>query len=107
MGIRVAEEAQRLVQAVPVVVRDGPAFEFLLDPEEVEVVVRGAAARLDALGLDALDATVAGGDVAGLAPGESRRVPVVAAGVPDLLTAVPVPDWILVIRPLAGWQREP
>lgn len=106
VGVRVANEVQRLVPPVGVVVQDEPDFELLLDPQEVEMVVRGAEVRLDAAGLEALGATVDGGELEGMAPGETRWVSVTAAGVPDLLRATPVPDSILVIRPLGRWERD-
>ena len=107
VGVRVAEEVQRLVPAVSVVVEDGPDYEVLLEPEEVEIVVRGAEARLDAAGLGDIAAVVDGGGLNGMAPGEARWVPVSATGVPDLLRAAPVPDSILVIRPLGRWEGQP
>lgn len=106
VGVRVADEVQRLVPPVRVVVQDGPDFELLLDPEQVEMVVRGAGVRLDAAGLDSIGATVDGRVLAGMVPGESRWVSVSAAAVPDLLRAAPVPDSILVIRPLGRWEQD-
>ena len=106
VGIRVAEEVQRRVPEVGVQIRNGPEFGLLVEPAEVEIVVRGAEARLQAAGLEALEATADGAGLDDLAPGESRRVPVSIAGVPDLLAATPVPDSVLVIRPLGGWEWD-
>lgn len=106
VGIRVAPEVQRRLPAMPVGVEDPPDFEVLLDPEEVEVVLRGAAARLDAAGVEGLRMRVDGERLQGMAPGETRRVPVTAEGVPDLLSAVAAPDSILVIRPLGRWEGD-
>lgn len=106
VGIRVADEVQRLLPAAPVVVDEAPDFDVLLDPEEVEVVVRGAEARLEAAGLEGLEAWIDGTRLRGMGPGETRRVPVSTRGVPDLLRAAAVPDSVLVIRPVGQWEED-
>lgn len=106
VGIRVAPEAQRRLPPMPIVVDDAPDHELLLDPEAVEVVVRGAEARLDAAGLEGLRAVIQGERLEGMGPGETRRVPVVTEGVPDLLSATAAPDSVLVIRPLGPWEGD-
>ncbi|MEJ2541700.1 MAG: hypothetical protein P8188_17330 [Gemmatimonadota bacterium] len=107
VGIRVAPTAQRRVTSVPLRVQGSPDFEPLLDPTEVEVVVRGAPARLEAAGLASLRAVVDGDLLSGMAPGASRWVPVGVTGVPELLGARPVPDSVLVIRPVGGGEPLP
>jgi YbbR domain-containing protein len=106
VGIRVADEVERLLSPLTVFVEEAPDFEVLLDPEEVEVVVRGAQARLEAAGLESLEARIDGTRLEGMSPGETRWVPVSTRGVPDLLRATAVPDSILVIRPVAQWEED-
>jgi hypothetical protein len=107
VGIRIAPEVQRRLPPMVVAVEDPPDFEILLDPEEVEVVVRGAAARLDAAGLEGLRTFIPGAGLEGMGPGETRWVPVATEGVPELLEAVVSPDSVLVIRPLGRWEGDP
>lgn len=105
VGIRVTGVAERRLLGRGVEVEGSPDFEPILDPPEIDVLMRGAPGRLDAAGFGSVRVVVDARLLSGMTSGESRRVPVAVLGVPDLLRAVPVTDSVQVVRPLGG--RDP
>lgn len=106
VGVRVERSAERRLGGVAVRVRNDPGFTVLLEPDSVGIRVSGAPARLTGSPLGAMGLAVDGRLFDDLLPGESRRVPVGVVGVPELLTAAPVPDSVTVIRPLGAGEEE-
>ena len=102
VGIRVDPAATRLLRELPIQVADAPGFAVVLEPTASDVRVSGAEVRLNAAPLGGLRPAVDGRLLAGLAPGQSRTLPVGVLEVPPLLSATPVVDSVLVFRPLGG-----
>ncbi len=98
VGIRVEEEIERVFSGVPVVAESGAGeAPIVIRPSAIDVTLRGARTLVTAVDPADLHAWVAPELVRGIAPGESRRVPVHVDGVPDLVT-LEVPDDIVTVR---------
>lgn len=104
VGLRVEPAAERRLSRLPVTVLGGTGMTVLFQPDSVDVRVGGAPARLSASPMGGIRPVVDGRLLAGLAPGESRRVPLGVVGLPELVTAIPVPDSVTVVRPVGGSQ---
>ncbi|HSM04780.1 MAG TPA: CdaR family protein [Longimicrobiales bacterium] len=102
VGIRVTPVAERRLLGRGVEVEGSPGFEPILEPAEVDVLLRGAPGRLDAAGYEAIRVVVDARLMTGMGAGEARTVPVAVLGVPELIRAVPLTDSIQVARPLGG-----
>lgn len=105
VGVRVEPAAERRLSGLPVEVVNDPGFTVLFRPDSADVRLVGAPARLTGSGLGGIRVAVDGRLVSGLEPGESRRVSLAVVGLPDLLTARPVPDSVTVIRPLGSGEE--
>jgi hypothetical protein len=102
VGIRVTAVAERRLLGRGVELEGSPGFEPILEPAEVDLLMRGAPSRLDAAGFGEVRVVVDARLLSGMASGDSRMVPLAVLGVPDLIQAVPLTDSVQVIRPLGG-----
>lgn len=98
VGVRVEPAVERLLAAVAVEAQGYAPGTLELQPEAVPVTVRGASSVLDATDLGRLRVMIEEAEIADLAVGEVRVVPLTIAGVPDLLTARLGTDSIRVVR---------
>lgn len=99
VGVRVEVSIERILPAVPVETQGYAAGTLDVEPTGVPVSVRGAASVVDAADLQRIRVRIEEAEIADLAPGESRRVPLVVTGVPALLTAAVEVDSVRVQRP--------
>lgn len=102
VGIRVEAAVEERIPEVQVEIADGPGYLLVSDPPVAEVRVTGAPGRLAASSLEGVRVVVDGRLVQGLAPGQTRRVPLAVLDVPPLLSAAAIPDSVTVARPLGS-----
>jgi hypothetical protein len=100
VAVRAEEAADRLLPPVAVEI-EGPASAGLeIEPDAIAVTVRGPAQRVGEADLSGLRLRVSDEDLLDIAPGASRRVPVVVEGVSDVfLRILPAFDSVTVRRP--------
>jgi len=107
VGIRVEEEIERVLEGIPVVGVSGNGdAPVTIRPSSVDVTLRGARSLVTAVDPADLRVWVAPELVQGIAPGESRRVPVHVDGVPSLVSAE-VAEEIVSVRRAADAIRPP
>ncbi len=99
IGVRVENSLERLLPAIPVEVQGFPAGTLEVQPQAVAVAIRGASSVLSAANLDGIHVRINESEIADLAPGEARRVPLTLVGVPNLLTGSLEVDSVRVVRP--------
>ena len=99
VGIRLEPATERLLPAVPVETQGYAAGTLDVQPAAVPVSVRGASSVLDAADLQRIHVRVEESEIADLAPGETRRVPLILTGVPALLVGAIEVDSVRVQRP--------
>lgn len=106
VGIRVEDEVERVL-SVPVIIRagDGEAA-VVVSPTSVEITLRGARTLVTAVDAADLRAWVAPELVRGMAPDETRRVPVRVEGVPRLVE-LEVPNDVVTVRRAADRRDNP
>ena len=104
VGIRVDPKAERRLTDLSIGVVNDPGYDLVLEPAMSDVAVVGAQGRLDAAPLEQVGLVVDGRLLAGMAPGESRTVPVGVMDVPPLLSARAAVDSVLAFRPMGGWS---
>jgi YbbR domain-containing protein len=87
VGLRVEERAVRTVTRVPIIAQsEFDPSEISVEPEQVDVILSGARTLVSAVDPLDLRAWVAAELLDGMAPGQSRRVPVRLEGVPSLVS---------------------
>ncbi|MBT8403905.1 MAG: hypothetical protein KJP18_08615, partial [Gemmatimonadetes bacterium] len=108
VAVRAEESAERLLPPVAVQI-EGPASAGLeIEPDAIAVSVRGPSQRVAEADLSELRLRVSDEDLLDIAPGESRRVPVVADGVSDaFLRVLPAFDSVTVRRPPGAPPEQP
>lgn len=111
LTLRVEEEIERVLPAVPVDLQRQDGIRLIVEPASVGITLTGA--RTPVIGLDPsrLKVQVAPATLRGMAPGEERHVPLRIEGVPSLVSAAPDPEMVTVRRPAAtaggGGSAEP
>lgn len=105
LTLRVEEEIERVLPAVPVDLQRQDGARLIVEPASVRITLTGA--RTPVIGLDpaGLKVLVAPETVRGMAPGEERHVPLRIEGVPSLVSAVPDQEMVTVRRPAATANR--
>lgn len=110
VGVRVEPRIERSFDSIPVRV-DGPDpnVRLTVQPESVRVQLSGARSLVTTMDLTLLRVSVAAEDLAGMVPGEERRVPIEIDGVPPLVTARPSTDMVTIVRVVdpSGARRNP
>ena len=94
IAVRLERSVERVIGNVPVVA-DPPAgggTRVLVTPATVQVTLRGALTPVNQASVDALMGLIAPADLAGLVPGQGRRVLIRLSGVPPLVRALMVVD---------------
>jgi YbbR domain-containing protein len=102
VGVRVERAVEEVLDSVEVEVADPPGYALVVEPAAVAVTLRGAGSRMAVALQDGVRPVVARGLVLGMAPGDSRRVPVELLGLPELVRARVQPDSVTVSRPGDG-----
>jgi hypothetical protein len=103
VGIRVEEKVERVLSGVPIIATAGAdEVSLVITPATVEVSLRGARTLVTAVDPEDLRGWMPPESLAGMAPGEERRVTVRLEGVPDLVTAVVRDDVVTVRRATEG-----
>lgn len=102
VGIRVERAVEEVLDSAVVEVSDPPSYTLVIEPESVAVRIRGAASRMAAALGDGVRPAVARALVLGMAPGDTRRVPLEILGLPDLVQGRAEPDSVTVTRPAEG-----
>jgi hypothetical protein len=107
VGIRVEEEVERVLGGIPVVGASGSGeAPIVIRPSSIDVTLRGARSLVTSVDPADLRVWVAPELVQGIAPGESRRVPVHVDGVPQLVS-VEVADDIVSVQRSSDGIRPP
>jgi YbbR domain-containing protein len=103
VGVRVEPMVERVLDNV-VVHADAPAGEprAVASPAAIQIRLEGASTLVTAMDLSLLRISVAPESLRGLAPNETRRVPLTVEGLPPLVVAFPASDVVTVRR--AGGQ---
>jgi hypothetical protein len=99
VGVRLESVVERVLDGLPVMVdmaHVGTAV--VVDPVSIQIRVTGARSLVTTIEPGLLRVWVRAELLAGMAPGEERRVPLLVEGVPDLVTAVPTTDVVTVRR---------
>ncbi len=97
--LRVEEEIERVLPAVPVDLQPATDTPLVVEPAAVRVTLTGARTPVIAVDPRNLKVSVAPESVRGMAPGEERHVPLRVEGVPELVSAVPEQEMVTVRRP--------
>ncbi len=99
LTLRVEEEIERVLPAVPVDVQTEGDAPLVVQPASMRVTLTGARTPVTGLDPKSLRIWVAPESLRGMAPGEERHVPVRIDGVPNLVSAVPDEEMVTVRRP--------
>lgn len=99
VGVRVEPMVERVLEAIEVHA-DVPAGEprAAVTPSTVQLRLEGASSLVTALDLSLVRVTVSPEALRGLAPGETRRVPLTVEGVPPLIAAYTETDAVTARR---------
>ncbi len=98
LSFRLEEEVQRVLTGVPVRITGITDVEVVVFPQTVDVILVGARTLVTAVSTSDLRAEVGGPLVAGMEPGEERRVPLRITGVPALVAAESTVELVTVRR---------
>ncbi|MGD2044775.1 MAG: YbbR-like domain-containing protein [Gemmatimonadota bacterium] len=111
VGVRVEPRIERTLDNRPVRVNvPEPGIELRVEPASVRVQLSGARSLVTTMDLTLLRVSVPAASLAGMIPGEERRVPIRIDGVPRLVTARSSTDAVTVVRTMApsgGVPRDP
>lgn len=108
VGVRVEPRIEREVPGV-VVHADvrGPGWTIAVGPPSIQLRLSGARTLVTAMDLSLLRVSVPPESLAGMVPGEQRRLPVQVDGVPELVTATPQTEVVTVTRVDQADERDP
>ncbi len=99
LGVNVEDMVERVLEGLMVRADVTPGeAEMVTDPVTIRLRLSGARTLVTALDPSLLRIWVPPELLQGMAPGEERRVPLLVAGVPDLVTAVPGIEFVMVRR---------